>query len=141
MRSLRKIPVARARVLQTRPGRSCLAAGFWRQRVRHSVAKLRHNGKAARDARLCFSHSSAQARMRSREARGSMGGGVDVSTGGSARSAAPSSALGAAGAGDCFTALWGGAGSDGVDVPDFVTPGFFARLAGALAFTAWLGGS
>jgi len=51
--------------------------------VRQPVAKSRHIGKPAVAARFFFSHSSAQARMRSRDARGSMGGGTEVSTGGS----------------------------------------------------------
>jgi hypothetical protein len=39
------------------------------------------------DFRFITFHSSAQARMRSREARGSSGGGTDVSSGGNGASA------------------------------------------------------
>jgi hypothetical protein len=40
-------------------------------------------GRAVFVARFIFSHSSAQARILSLDARGNSGGGVDVSTGGS----------------------------------------------------------
>lgn len=71
------------------------------ERVRQPVAKSRHIGMPALAARFLFSHSSAQARMRSRDARGSVGGGDDVSTGGSGASfvwagGATGAALGAA---------------------------------------------
>jgi hypothetical protein len=50
--------------------------------------------------RFIFSHSSAQARIFSREARGSVGGGVEVSSGGcGARASGAGGAL-AAGAGE-----------------------------------------
>lgn len=46
------------------------------------MAKSRHIGRPTFVARFFASHSSAQARMRSRDARGSDGGGADVSTAG-----------------------------------------------------------
>jgi hypothetical protein len=44
-------------------------------RVRHSVAKSRQIGKPLFDSRFILSHSSAQARIFARGARGSEGGG------------------------------------------------------------------
>ncbi|BDV34289.1 hypothetical protein SS37A_18180 [Methylocystis iwaonis] len=72
--------------------------------------------------------------MRSRAARGSMGGGVDVSTGGSGANGAPASAGGAAGG--CFTTPWGVVGVDGFAVPGFVAGDFCTAVAGALGFAA-----
>jgi hypothetical protein len=58
------------------------------------VAKSRQIGRPTIDFRFIAFHSSAQACMRSRDARGSIGGGTDVSSGGSG-----GSALGGTGAG------------------------------------------
>jgi hypothetical protein len=80
------------------------------------VAKSRQIGSPTIDFRFIAFHSSAQACMRSRDARGSRGGGTDVSSGGSG-----GSALGAAGAG----ALRDGGGDVGVGARGFtaVAPG------------------
>ncbi|WP_156967841.1 hypothetical protein [Methylosinus sp. PW1] len=51
--------------------------------MRHLVAKSRQLVPAVRPSCLIFIHCVAHWRMRSREARGSEGGGVDVSSGGS----------------------------------------------------------
>lgn len=71
---------------------------FSPQRVRQPVAKSRHIGRFAFEARFIFSHASAQERMRSREARGNDGGGEEVSTGGSGASLVCVGGVGSTGA-------------------------------------------
>jgi hypothetical protein len=56
--------------------------------VRQLAAKSRHGGRPLLASIFRFSHWSAQKRIRSRGARGSMGGGWDVSGGGSSASGA-----------------------------------------------------
>jgi len=56
--------------------------------VRQLAAKSRHGGRPLLACIFRFSHWSAQKRIRSRGARGSMGGGWDVSGGGSSASGA-----------------------------------------------------
>lgn len=76
------------RALRARIGclADCVRAA--RQRVRHFVAKSRHVVAPACPSCLIFSHCVAQTRMRVRGARGSDGGGTEVSSGGSSGSGA-----------------------------------------------------
>lgn len=94
-------------------------------RVRHDVAKSRHSGSPDFVVSFIFPHSSAQARIFSREARGSDGGGTDVSTGASVGAGAGVPASGRAGG---F-----GAGADGFTA-FVVADGFAAVRAGAGLF-------
>lgn len=69
-----------ASALGARRGEAATAA---RHRVRHRVAKSRHVILPALPSCSSFIHCDAHRRIRSRGARGSDGGGVDVSSGGS----------------------------------------------------------
>lgn len=74
------------------------------QRVRHFAANSRHIAAPVRPSCFVLLHSSAQTRMRSRDARGSDGGGTEVSRGGSsgtACGAAGTALIGVCAGGDC----------------------------------------
>ncbi len=147
MRFCAKVFARGSRFRKSAPRAKLFAAPCRPQRVRQPVAKSRHIGKPAVAARFFFSHSSAQARMRSRDARGSMGGGTEVSTGGSGASfcCGANFFCGArGGAGGCCrpgaAGAFDGALTCGLPEPDaggFVAPGFDATgfrtsvLAGA----------
>lgn len=66
------------------------------RRVRQPVANSRHIGNPPLAAIFIFPHSSAQARIRSLDALGSDGGGMEVSTGGTGFSGAGDAGGGAA---------------------------------------------
>lgn len=112
-------------------------------RVRQPVAKFRHIGGSAAVADfLILSHSSAQARIRSLDARGSDGGGTETSTGGSGgKPVFDAGALGR-GAGASFC----GAGAGGFCAPGILgaglpcaedLAGFALGAAGLATLCAW----
>lgn len=80
------------------------------------MAKSRHIGRPPLDSRFILTHSSAQARIFSRDARGSEGGGCDVSTGEDACGGTGATAAGGGAAGARAGApagCWGDAGRRG----------------------------
>lgn len=103
---------------------------FSPQRVRQPVAKSRHIGRFAFALRFNFPHSSAQARMLSREARGNVGGGVEASIGGSGGSPVCAGGAGAAFGAACWMGAF--AGAAGL----FVTGAGVRRCAPAPGFCA-----
>lgn len=104
------------------------------QRVRHLVAKMRQVSSPTLVRRFRSSHSSAQARILSRLARGSEGGGFDVSTGASGGSLGTGSTLGAGATEGGF-----GAGAFVVGAGDVVEFGFAAAAGVAPGFAGAAG--